>query len=80
MPHHAAPRASPPRRIRSINAPYSLARAVEDFERKYIENVIRLADGNLDEAAALLGLAPQEIRDLVAPQTQQPALAERPTS
>ena len=70
MPRHA-PRASPPRRIRSIDAPYSLARAVEDFERKYIENVIRLADGNLDEAAALLGLAPQ---------TQQPALAERQTS
>ena len=80
MPHHAAPRASPPRQIRLIDAPYSLARAVEEFERKYVENVIRLTEGNLDEAAALLGIAPQEMCDLVAPQTQQSALAERQTS
>jgi len=72
MPHRAASRASPPRRACSPDAPYSLTRAVQEFERKYIENIIRLTDGNLDEAAALLGLAPQELRDLVAPQTHTP--------
>ena len=72
MQPRVAPRASPPSRMSSPDAPYSLLKAVQEFERRYIENVIRLADGNVDEAAALLGLAPQDIRDLVAQQTHTP--------
>ncbi|GAK53740.1 response regulator containing CheY-like receiver [Candidatus Moduliflexus flocculans] len=72
MQHRAAPRASPPRQICSPDAPYCLTKAVREFERKYVANIVRLTDGNLDEAAALLGIAPQDIRDFVSQQTQMP--------
>lgn len=63
------PRASPPRQT---PAPYDLARAVQEFQRKYAENVVRLANGDIEQAAALLGISPQETRGLIsqAPQHQ----------
>ena len=45
---------------------------MQEFQRKYAENVVRLADGDIEQAAALLGISPQETRGLIsqAPQHQ----------
>ena len=80
MAQRYAPRASPPRQAKSSDAPYSLARAVQEFKCKYVENILRLTNGDCDEAAALLGIAPQEVRELIAQHQTPSALAERRTS
>ena len=78
MPRRTASRASP-HPIYSPDAPYSLINAVREFEHRYVENVMHLTDGNLDEAAALLGIAPQELRDFVLRRHNTIALKKRLT-
>ena len=69
MTRRFTPRASPPPQT---PAPYDLAQAVQEFQHKYAENVVRLADGDIEQAAALLGITPQKTRRLIsqAPQHQ----------
>ena len=60
---HIVRSSAPPRQP---PAPYDFAQAVQEFQRKYAENVVRLTDGDIEQAAALLGISPQETRGLIS--------------